>query len=231
MSQAAAPAIVVQPDPAEQPTSSLSPPPGLPSAVAQGEAGIELTAQPCASAQHSHTSDIPNDGTAASSPADTAAEAGNASAGLTAEQAAPGPAASVPSPQDLLSLLPACESSTSTVAVADDVLDGVFREWAAGMQPPAPPQQHPPADPLHSQSGGGGGGDDSAGAPQWTDIPEGGHDIVLFMGLTGPQQSRSQPPRPVPVAPSAEPIMTDDTRRPSSPGGASPPCQTSSQLV
>lgn len=83
-----------------------------------------------------------------------------------------------PSPVELLALLPAPEDSTqSTVALQDETLDGVFREWADGMQPPAPAER--PHQPGWVQHGAA------------ADMPDGGYDMVLFMGLTGapvPQQ-------------------------------------------
>ena len=112
-------------------------------------------------------------------------------------------------------LLPG-ESTQSTVPVEDHLLDGVFHEWAQAMQPPAhlhastgssPEHRMQPQEPWMQHAGPAG-------------IAAGGHDIVLMMGLTGPQQERSQPNRPVPVAQSGEPVATSDTRRPSSPGGS-----------
>ena len=149
-------------------------------------------------------------------------------AGPEAEIDAPraaGPQAA--SPLELLALLPEAECSASTTALPDELLDGVFREWAEGMQPP------PPADTLP-------GGMDLGQSPRddqdpssrgdWVqhgaaaDIPEGDHDIVLFMGLTAPgPEGHPQSPRPVPVAPSAEPIITEDLRMPTSPAASRTP--------
>lgn len=135
------------------------------------------------------------------------------------------PAQPPPSPLDVLALLPTSESTASTTALADELLDGVFREWAEGMHPPPAPGQAPAPTPhLPQDQDPDHGRPDEDPHRHWVhhhaaaDAPEGGHDMQLFMGLTGPQGRN--PRRPVPVAPSAEPIITDDSRQPGSPVGS-----------